>query len=238
MESRPGPAATGMDLGDRLVARGIITEEQLRQAGEVQKRSQGFLGQILVDLGYVTSVQMGTLLARDLGVPYVDLLSVRPDPGAVRLVPEHVLREAKAIPIGVNGDGLHLAMLDPLDVAAIDNIHLITGRRVVPCLAMAWELQRTLNDYFDIRRVSIAGSTIDPTGKRNTQTERSLRSTMSPDDETVAIGARRLSPSLRLDRYGLPQPLAFYVEILNARDGSLIAKWQIRKTSHSRQRES
>ena len=63
MDTRPRSESSAAALGDRLIALGIITEEQLRQAHEVQRRSQGFLGQILVDLGYVASSDIGTLIA-------------------------------------------------------------------------------------------------------------------------------------------------------------------------------
>jgi type IV pilus assembly protein PilB len=141
--------STGGRLGERLVRQGLISPQQLQQALDVQARSSAFLGQILVDLGFVSAAAMGSLLALDFGVPYIDLLSVRPDPQAVALVPEHVMRTAQAIPIRFSGDHLELAMVDPLDVSAIDTIHGLTGKRISPRLTMAWELQRTVNDFFD-----------------------------------------------------------------------------------------
>src|SRR5438874_1487369 len=77
-------------LGERLVAQGLITEQQLQQALDVQRRSKTFLGQILVDLGFIPAQKIGAILAADFGVPYVDLLQSPADPEAVRLVPEHM----------------------------------------------------------------------------------------------------------------------------------------------------
>ena len=145
----PQPAGPGMLLGERLVADGLLSEQQVRQALEVQSRSDSFFGQILVDLGFVNAATIGAMLAHSFGVRYVDLLAVQPDPDAVALVPEAVMRDAQAIPLRVNGDTMDVAMVDPLDVAAIDKIHLLSGRRVVPLLTMSAELQRTLNDLFD-----------------------------------------------------------------------------------------
>src|ERR1051325_2155029 len=102
-------------LGERLVARGVITQQQLQQALDVQSRSQAFLGQILVDLGFVMPATIGNLLAGDFGVAYVDLLSTRPDPEAVKLLPQQVARSAQAIPLRIVGDTLEVAMADPLD---------------------------------------------------------------------------------------------------------------------------
>src|SRR5687768_18354736 len=69
--------ASGGRLGERLIRRGLITPQQLQQALEVQSRSSAFLGQILVDLGFVSAGVMGALLAQDFGVPYVDRKSTR-----------------------------------------------------------------------------------------------------------------------------------------------------------------
>ncbi|HLV79792.1 MAG TPA: GspE/PulE family protein [Chthonomonadaceae bacterium] len=145
----PQPAETGMLLGERLVAGGILTEQQVRQALEVQSRSNSFFGQILVDLGFVSASTIGALLAQSYGVRYVDLLGVQPDPAAVALVPEGVMRDAQVIPLRIDGDRIEVAMVDPLDVAVIDKIHLLSGRRVMPLLTMSAELQRTINDLFD-----------------------------------------------------------------------------------------
>src|SRR5689334_20490533 len=88
------PAGAGMLLGERLVADGLLTEQQVRQALEVQTRSESFFGQIVVDLGFVNAATIGQMLAQSFGVRYVDLLAVQPDPIAVALVPEALMREA------------------------------------------------------------------------------------------------------------------------------------------------
>jgi Type II secretory pathway, ATPase PulE/Tfp pilus assembly pathway, ATPase PilB len=136
-------------LGEILVQRGIVTEQQVQQGLEVQSRSHAFIGQILVDLGFASARAVGELLGRRFGVPYVDLLKVQPTPQALELVPEEVIRATQALPLRVSGASIEVAMTDPLDVASIDRIHNITGLRVVPSLTMAGELLRTLNELFD-----------------------------------------------------------------------------------------
>ena len=128
---------------------GHITEQQLRQALEVQGRTHGLLGQILVDLGFVSAPTVGRLMAKNFGVEYVDLMEVRPDPSAVHLVPESVIRAMQVLPLRCVGDTIEVAIIDPLNVAAIDTIHQHTNLRVVPYLTMAAELQRAINDQFD-----------------------------------------------------------------------------------------
>jgi type IV pilus assembly protein PilB len=136
-------------LGEHLVQAGHVTEQQVQQGLEVQSRSNAFIGQILVDLGFTSAYTVGTLLARKFGVPYVDLLKVQSTPEALELLPEDVIRSTQALPIRITPNGLEVAMTDPLDVASIDKIHSLTGLRVSPLLTMAGELQRALNDHFD-----------------------------------------------------------------------------------------
>jgi len=135
-------------LGERLLHRGVITEAQLKQALEMQRRHNGFLGQILIDHGIVTSSAIGVVLAEDFGLTYVNLADVQPDPEILALVDEDLVRSTQALPVRVRGDVLDVAMVDPLDVAAIDRIYQVTGKRVNPLLAMANEFQRAANTIY------------------------------------------------------------------------------------------
>jgi type IV pilus assembly protein PilB len=136
-------------LGERLVAQKLISQQQISQALEVQKRTGGFLGQILVDLGFVESQKVASFLANEFGVPYVDLLAEAPDPNIVKLVRENDVRQLRAIPIRITDGFLEVAMVDPLDTNAIDALHQLTGYRILPVLTMAWELERTINEIYD-----------------------------------------------------------------------------------------
>jgi type IV pilus assembly protein PilB len=139
----------GKLLGELLIYNGIVTPQQVQQALDVQMRSNAFLGQIFVDLGSASAQVVGGHLAQYFGVRYVDLQDVQPDPEAVKLIPEEIVRASQFIPFRLVGETLEVAMVDPLDVSVIDNIHFITGKRVLPLLTMAGELQRTINDFFD-----------------------------------------------------------------------------------------
>lgn len=175
-------------LGDRLVQSGAITEHQLQQALDVQSRSQAFLGQILVDLGFITSAAIGNLLAADFGVSYVDLLSIRLEPTTVRLLPEEVVRSTRAIPLRISADIIEVAMADPLDVTAIDKIHLLTGLRVAPFLAMEWELQRAINDHFDAHaRTSEALHELETVENEGPDRTRANRAEMSAASEAPIV---------------------------------------------------
>src|SRR5258708_23468254 len=101
-------------LGQRLINRGLITQQQLEQALEIKSRSSTFLGQVLVDLGFVSASVLGALLADTFRVVYVDLLAFEPEVEAVVLVSENLIRSTQAIPVRLRGDSLQVAMVDPL----------------------------------------------------------------------------------------------------------------------------
>jgi len=136
-------------LGEHLVQRGLVTDQQVQQAMDVRLRSNAFIGQILVDLGFIRADVVGPIIAARLGVRYVDLLTSPPEPDAASLVREDVMRAARAIPIRIFNGTVEVAMVDPLDVSAIDRIGMLTARRVIPVLTMAGELQTILNDLYD-----------------------------------------------------------------------------------------
>ena len=128
---------------------GLVTEQQVQQALDMQTRSGSFLGQVFIDLGFISPVKIGPLVAQEFGVAYIDLSDVQPEPEAVALLGETIIRATRAVPLRFVGDSIEVAMVDPLDVAAIDTIHMRTQHRVIPLLSMAGELQRAINDLFD-----------------------------------------------------------------------------------------
>jgi type IV pilus assembly protein PilB len=136
-------------LGQTLVLEGVITDHQVRQALEMQTHTGLFLGQIIADLGFASAQKVGAHLSRCLGVQYVDLNTIQPDVAAVNLMSEDFIRTAQALPIRIIGETLEVAMADPLDIAAIDRIHVATDMRVLPVLTMAGELLRAIDDLFD-----------------------------------------------------------------------------------------
>ena len=142
------PAVTTR-LGEALVADGVVSEQQVAQALQAQKHTGVFLGQVMVDLGYAPAQKIGPHLSRFLGVNYIDLNTFQPAAEIVNLISEELIRVSQAIPVRLAGEILEVAMVDPLDIAAIDRIHIVTGKRVLPLLTMAGELQRTINDLFD-----------------------------------------------------------------------------------------
>ena len=147
-------------LGDILVARGQITEEQLQAALAAQGSERGMLGAILVSRGLVTEDQVGSALSEQFSVPYHDVVPEATNPQLVRLLPESLARERELLPLGVHDGDLTLAMTAPDDIEAISEVELITGYRVQPVVAMQQQVLATLDRGFD-ERVSARQTIVD-----------------------------------------------------------------------------
>ena len=125
-------------LGELLVDGGAITREQLETALAQQKKSRRKLGEILVDTNMVTEENIAETLAGQLHYQMTDLVNVSVPSEILALVPAQVLRKNKALPIGYAPDNvniLRVAMADPLDLDAVDDISIITGCQVEPVVS-------------------------------------------------------------------------------------------------------
>jgi MSHA biogenesis protein MshE len=109
-------------LGDLLLAEKLINEAQLEAALQEQKRSGRKLGRVLTDLGLVQEQQLHDLLSKHLQIPFVDLRQMTPDPVAVRLLPEALARRFRALVLQSDARGLTVAMADPTDLIAYDEL--------------------------------------------------------------------------------------------------------------------
>lgn len=135
-----------MRLGDLLVHEQVITENQLNQALSEQRVSGHKLGHTLVDLGFVTELELLEFLSQQLGVPLVDISELRLDPNVVRLLPEVQARRHRAIVLEADDDAATVGMSDPADLTAIDAVSALLSPRQVS-LAVVPEQQ--LIDSFD-----------------------------------------------------------------------------------------
>lgn len=137
-----------MKLGDLLVSVGKITEQQLNEALKVQKMSGRKLGEILVEKGYVTEMDIIQVLEFQLGIPHVDLNSFFIDPEIPKMIPEHLARRYLVIPIKKERGKLLVAMADPLNIFAIDDIKMATNFEVDPVIATKHDILNAIDYYF------------------------------------------------------------------------------------------
>jgi type IV pilus assembly protein PilB len=145
-------------LGEHLLALKLVTENQLRQAIEIQMQAPAPLGSILVSLGYISEELLLNVLAAKMGVRPWHLEAVPPQVDALRKVSGDLCRTYQVLPVAVHGDVLVVAMRNPLDLDAIDLVRNVTSMKVEPVLASDERLMRAIeqahganqrNDKFD-----------------------------------------------------------------------------------------
>ena len=122
-------------LGDLLVKEKIITPEQLEQANKVQKEQNCRLGSALVKLGFLSDEDVTNFLSRQYGVPAINLSYFEIDPAVVKLIPFETAKRYQILPLSRVGASLTIAMVDPTNVFAMDDIKFMTGFNIEPVVA-------------------------------------------------------------------------------------------------------
>ena len=138
-------------LGDCLVQKGMITEEQLSEALVKQKENGAKLGETIVELGYVSENDMIDVLVEQLGIEYVDVRKIKVDENAARLLKEDFMRKNSLIPIAFDEllpNVIRVAMADPMDIIAIDYISIITNMQVDPVLSTKGQINMAIDKIF------------------------------------------------------------------------------------------
>lgn len=138
-------------LGDVLVNSGVITAEQLQKGLELQKGSGRKLGETLVDEGITTEENIAKALSSQLGYEMVDLQDISIDEEILNLVPPNILKKHKMIPFEYSRTGmnvLRVAMSDPMNMAAMDDINIITNLQVEPVVATPRDVMLALDRYY------------------------------------------------------------------------------------------
>jgi type IV pilus assembly protein PilB len=141
-----------MLTGETFVEEGLISAEQLHLALDKQRELGGFdpIAKVLVGLGMIAERDRVRCLGKVWGVTYVDIHDVVPDPEALKLVSKQLARKFRAIPLSIEGKKLHIAMSNPLDVFAIDELRLITGLEIEPLIAVEEELMAAMAHHYQI----------------------------------------------------------------------------------------
>ena len=134
-------------LGQILIEQGFITPEQLEQALEEHRRTPKSLGRTLIDMGMIKEGDLVRALAEQVGLEFVDLSEYSVDPTATTLLPEALARRYRAIPIGERDGKLLVAMSDPANVYALDDIRTITNRDVQPLVATAADVEQAIQKF-------------------------------------------------------------------------------------------
>src|SRR5437762_453858 len=135
-------------IGELLLKEKLITPEQLQQALNQQKANGGKLGYNLVKMGFVKDEQITSLLSKQYGVPAISLAQFKIDPTIVKLVPTETARKYQMIPLSRSGSTLTIAMTDPTNVFAMDDIKFMTGYTVEPVVASEVAITDAIEKYY------------------------------------------------------------------------------------------
>ena len=138
------------EVWDVLVSQGRVSEEELQRALEVQQSDPRGFGDILVSLGIISETELAKAQAQRLGLFYVafDIRDV--DPEAIGLVPEEALRKYGAVPLRLENERLFVAVSDPTDVHALEDLSKISGHIVVPVIATTEDVRRTQAQMYGV----------------------------------------------------------------------------------------
>ncbi|MDI6785469.1 MAG: ATPase, T2SS/T4P/T4SS family [bacterium] len=138
-------------LGEMLVDAGIITQEQLEVALNEQKKTREQLGKVLVKLGFATEEVIVSFLASQLGISFISLSEMglsEIDPKIAKCIPDNIIQRQKLIPIAREGNILTVAMANPLNIIAIDDISMLTGYEVKPVIVLESEIETAIEKYY------------------------------------------------------------------------------------------
>jgi type IV pilus assembly protein PilB len=135
-------------LGDILVHAGMITEDQLAVAIEAQKKTKERLGKTLIRLNFVTEENLIKTLAHQLQINSVDLKQEKIDPALAKLIPDKIARRHLVVPLAQMGQVLMVAMADPLNIFALDDLTFKTGFEIEPVIASEQDILNTLETLY------------------------------------------------------------------------------------------
>ena len=139
-------------LGDLLLKAKLITQEQLDAALKSQREEGGKLGEALVRIGAVNESAITETLSQQFGVPSIDLSSFEIDPNVIKIVPGEVARKYGVLPVNKTGATLTIAMGDPTNVFAMDDIKFMTGYNVEPVVASEVALRKAIEKHYGTPR--------------------------------------------------------------------------------------
>ena len=135
-------------LGELLVERGLIKADQLQHALEVQKDKGGLIGQVIVDLGYVSEEAIAQAITAQYGFPYLPMKNYEIDTEVIRVIPKNVAVQYCLIPVDKIGNNLTIAMANPMNNQAVEDIALMSGLCVQLFVSAASDIKKAIEEYY------------------------------------------------------------------------------------------
>jgi len=168
-------------VGDILREVAPVRDEEVERAAQVAQATGKNLGEVLEKSGAITPEQKQRSLGRQWGIPFIDLCEFAFTEAIIKKVPDYLLKEHKVVPLKLSGNVLTLAITDPLNVRAIDEIRLTTGFEIEPMIAVEEEVHNALDRYLGLAPTDVTGM-VENVVKEAEGIEVDLA--LSPDDGT------------------------------------------------------
>lgn len=135
-------------LGEILVQSGAISDQHLQRALDLQRHDGGLLGEILVKLGYVNEREIVQALTAQYGFPYLPLEDYDFNKEVAKILPENVARQYSIVPIDVIGNILTVAMSNPINEKAIEDVEMMTSKKVQVFISMVTSIHEAINRLY------------------------------------------------------------------------------------------
>ena len=199
-------------IGELLLKEKIITPEQLQQALAQQKSNGGKLGYNLVKMGFVTDDEIISLLSKQYGVPSINLSRFEVDAAVIKLIPGETALKYQIVPLSRAGATLTIAMTDPTNVFAMDDIKFMTGYTVEPVVASEAAVMEAIQKYYPSAKSPVTVSTaLEAANKALAET--SDPATADPNEIEVIDAVAEVDPET-LAKQGEEAPVVRLVNII------------------------
>lgn len=172
-----------------LIDKKLIKEDDLKKALSLQKEKGGSLSDILVTLGLISKNDLMIAMSQKLGIPPINLSRYKIDPAVIKLISKKIARQYKILPISKMGDTLMVAMADPLNVFALDDIKALTGFKISPIVTTEKDISDALGQYYDESAYAAIEKIVD---------DMKEESEIKLLEETITAGTESSSDLLRM----------------------------------------
>jgi type IV pilus assembly protein PilB len=135
-------------LGELLIERGILTQRQLEKALMVQRERGGLIGELIVELGFAKEEDIAQALTVQYGFPYLPLTNYEISSDIAAIIPARVARQYMLIPVDKIGNNVSVAMSNPLNVQAIEDLELLTGCNIQTFVSTSSDIKREIEKYY------------------------------------------------------------------------------------------
>lgn len=135
-------------LAEILVRDNVITQEELERALDIQEKSGGSLGSILIDNGYANEWEIAAAIGKQLNVPFITLSHYEIDQSILHSIPEELVRKYQIVPVDKTGDTLTVALSDPSNIYLLDELRLLTNCKIVPVISFESDIREAIERYY------------------------------------------------------------------------------------------